>query len=181
MLIDGRLALTTKQAAGRLHFAYMELDYMTSKNLSPPPSLGRALNHATGGVNAMCNAMLAEHDLSLPQWVILSALWRQDGLLVSEIADYTGNGGPAASRIVDRMEDKALVQRQTDTGDRRTVRVFLTPEGRALDHLSTFWSTVNDRLLDGIGAADAERIIPLLERIERNARRGIEGAGSPCA
>lgn len=143
---------------------------MANKKMTPPPSLGRALNYTAGGVNAMCNAMLAEHDLSLPQWVILSALWRHDGLLVSEIADYSGNGGPAASRILDRMEDKALVRRQADPDDRRAVRVFLTAEGRALDHLSTFWSTVNGRLLDGINEADAKRILPLLERIERNAR-----------
>lgn len=143
---------------------------MAIKKLAAPPSLGRALNYATGGVNAMCNALLAEHDLSLPQWVIMSALWRQDGLLVSEVAEYSGNGGPATSRILDRMEDKGLVRRQADAGDRRAVRVFLSDQGRSLSHLASFWETVNAVLVDGIDEAEAQRLLPLLERIELNAR-----------
>jgi hypothetical protein len=60
---------------------------MATKNpLERPRSLGQVLSFATGATVAMCQDMLAEHDLTLAQWVILSALWRQDGMLISEIA-----------------------------------------------------------------------------------------------
>ncbi|MCY0152924.1 MarR family winged helix-turn-helix transcriptional regulator [Hoeflea alexandrii] len=66
----------------------------TKKPLDRPRSLGQVLSFATGATVSMCQDMLAEHDLTLAQWVILSALWRQDGMLISEIADYSGNNAP---------------------------------------------------------------------------------------
>ncbi|MEQ8827888.1 MAG: MarR family transcriptional regulator, partial [Parvibaculum sp.] len=81
------------------------------------------LNFAAGASTAMCQEMLSEHDLTLAQWVILSALWRQDGMLINEIADYSGNNAPAASRIVDRMEEAGLVQRVPSDSDKRVVLV----------------------------------------------------------
>ncbi|WP_306118628.1 MULTISPECIES: MarR family transcriptional regulator [unclassified Roseitalea] len=151
---------------------------MTSKKLTPPPSLGRALNYATGACNALCQHMLAPHDLTLAQWVILSALWRRDGLPVGEVAEYTGNNGPAVSRILDRMEDKGLVARQQDAGDRRAVRVWLTERSEGLRHLQTFWRQVNERLLEGVSDEDVQRLFGLLGRIERNAR--TRTADEPC-
>lgn len=149
----------------------MEVNYMANEKLQPPRSLGRALNFATGACNAMCNDILAAYDLSLPQWVILSALWRADGLLVSEIADYTSNNGPAVSRILDRMEERDLVARQPDPADRRAVRVLLTRKGRDLSHLKDFYSRVNDVLLEGIPPEQADQLFSLLARLEDNARR----------
>ena len=155
---------------------------MAIKKLTPPRSLGRALNYATGGCNTMCNAMLASHGLTLPQWVVLSALWRQNGLLVSEIADYTDNNGPAVSRILDRIEEKGLLVRRADPNDRRAVRVLLTDKGKALGHLGTFHRDVNARLLDGISEDEAALLFNLLERVEHNARRqaGDETEAGPA-
>jgi DNA-binding MarR family transcriptional regulator len=100
---------------------------MATKNpLERPRSLGQVLSFATGATVAMCQDMLAEHDLTLAQWVILSALWRQDGMLISVIADYSGNNAPAASRIIDRMEEGGLVKRVPSPDDKRVVRVHVT-------------------------------------------------------
>jgi DNA-binding MarR family transcriptional regulator len=120
----------------------------------------------------MCQNMLAKHDLTLAQWVILSALWRQDGMLISEIADYTGNNAPAASRIIDRMEEAGLVKRVPSPDDKRVVRVHLTDHGRSLSHLSDFHERVNARLLQGISVSEAELLFDLLGRVDANARGG---------
>ena len=54
--------------------------------LTRPLSLGRQLNFAAGARMTMCNTMLEQFGLTLPQWVVLSALWRQDHLTIGEIA-----------------------------------------------------------------------------------------------
>ncbi|WP_299870582.1 MarR family transcriptional regulator [uncultured Hoeflea sp.] len=144
---------------------------MATKNpLTRPKALGRMLNFAAGASTTMCQDLLSEHGLTLAQWVILSALWRQDGMLVSEIADYSGNNAPAASRIVDRMEEGGLVKRVPSKEDKRVVLVCLTKQGQSLDHLANFYETVNQRLLEGLSDEEAELLFGLLERVEANAR-----------
>lgn len=143
----------------------------TKKPLARPRSLGQLLTFATAATGAMCQDMLARHDLTLAQWVILSALWRRDGMLVREIAEYSGNNAPAASRIIDRMVERGLVTRQAASDDKRVVRVHVTDVGRSLEHLRDFHERVNARLLDGISAEEAETLTCLLKRVDANARR----------
>lgn len=142
-----------------------------NSGLRRAPSLGRALNFATAAANALCNARLAAHGLTLPQWVVLSALWQRDGLSVSEIAEYTGNAGPATSRILDRMVERGLVGRQPDPSDRRATRIVLAPKGAALRHLQDFHAEINALLQTGLDADEAGTLVRLLARVEANARR----------
>ena len=146
------------------------------KGLAPPPSLGRLLNFSAGATNRLCRSMLAEHELQLAQWVVLSALWRVDGLSVGELARYSGNEVPAASRIVDRMEAGGLVRRRPDADDGRAVRVWLTRAGRSLDGLASFYEHVNERLLSGFTETEAATLFALLERVLENARRAAAAA-----
>jgi len=151
---------------------YMEYNYMESKNT--PASLGRLLNFAAGATTRMCQARLAEHDLSLAQWVILSALWRRDGQSVSDLARWSGNNAPAASRIIDRMAERGLITRSADAEDRRSVRVWLTDAGRAHEGLRGFYEEVNAVLTAGLSAAETQVLFDLLERVLENARRAEE-------
>ena len=159
----------------------METVYTETEKAPPlPPSLGRMLNFATGATNRLCQNLLQPHGLMLAQWVVLSALWRRDGLPMSEIARYSGNNLPAASRIVDRMAENGLVRRAPDPANRRTVRVHLTEAGRALDHLANFHEEVNRRLLAGLNPEEARTLFDLLERVDANARKSDTPPGQPA-
>lgn len=135
-----------------------------------PHSLGQRLAFATAASTMMCQRLLQPYGLTLVQWIILSALWRRDGLLVTQLAEYSGNAAPATSRAVDRMVEKGLVVRERDEVDRRAVRVYLTPEGQAHDHLALFHETVNGALLHGFTASEAVALFAMLDRVEANAR-----------
>ena len=152
------------------HIVYIRIDYMTTKIPERPRALGRSLNFASGACNSVCQALLDPHGITLAQWVILSALWREDQLTVADLASYSGNAAPATSRIVDRMAERGLVSRQNDPKDRRAVRVVLTQKGQALDHLAQMHEMVNTVMLDGISEEDASTLFALLERTEANAR-----------
>jgi len=146
---------------------------MTKKNpLNPPQSLGRQLNFTAASSSTLCNTLLAEHDLTLAQWVVLGALWQRDELSVSEVSEYTGNAGPATSRIIDRMVDKGLVGRRTDPADRRAAKVFLDEKGEELRYLESFYQQVNKVLLKGLSEAESKMLYDLLDRVNLNARRG---------
>lgn len=148
---------------------------MASKSpLNRPHALGRVLNFAAGASTSLCQDLLEPYGLTLQQWVILSALWRRDGLLVTEIADYVGSNAPAASRIIDRMAERGLVERNSSESDRRAVQVSLTKKGQALDHLSTFYIDVNQKLLEGISEEETTVLFDLLARVDANARRRLK-------
>ena len=144
----------------------------TDDPLAPPASLGRALNLTSGAVNRLAQALLAEHGLQLAQWVVLSALWRRDGLTTGELARYTGNALPATSRIIDRMVENGLVRRRGDPADRRTVHVHVTEKGRAHAHLGDFHERLNAMLLDGLGEAERAALLAMLAHVEAQGTRG---------
>ncbi len=143
---------------------------MATKKLIPPRSMGRQLNYTTNACNAVCQIFLERYDLSLPQWVILSAIWRESGLTISDLAAYSGNNAPATSRIVDRMIDKGLLLRKPDANDRRTVRIAATQAAKDLNHLASFFEDINSVLLIGFSGEEIDTLFSLLERAENNAR-----------
>lgn len=87
-----------------------------------------------GWVQSQLAQRFKEFGLTLPQFNVLRILRGQHPrpasvqLLISRMLDKTSN----ASRIVDKLEAKALVTRTTCPQDRRAVDVLITPAGLAL-------------------------------------------------
>ena len=81
---------------------------------------------------------IAERDLiereGFPMtWLdVLAQLYDADGngLRMQELEERSLFTRSGATRLVDRMEAAGLVRRESVSGDRRGVRVVLTPEGR---------------------------------------------------
>lgn len=71
--------------------------------------------------------------LSVLEWYALRALYAEDGLSASTLAALVCRHPSSMTALLDRMESKQLVRRQVDCDDRRSVRVFLTETGRALE------------------------------------------------
>lgn len=134
-------------------------------------SMGRLLGFSYRAVDALTAELLAEHDLTVPQWIALSALWRQDGLTVTAIARYTKAKVPAASRLIDRMVEQGLLERRNREGDRRVVEIWLTPKAQTMGGLVNVFRDVNERILDGFSDQEIERVANYLERITANASR----------
>ncbi len=108
---------------------------------------------------------LRPYEISLAQWVVLSALWRRDGLSVSELSEYSGKKTAALSRLLDRLEDKELVRRAGVEDDKRSVKIHLTEKGRGLSHLADMYKHVNGFLLADLSVAEQEQLFPMLERM----------------
>src|SRR5262245_52791873 len=64
------------------------------------------------------------------EWRILATLRERDRQSISELAEIAVLERTRASRIVDSMVERGLVQRFVDNGDRRYALVGLTPAGR---------------------------------------------------
>ena len=134
-------------------------------------SMGRLVGFAARAVTALTAELLAEHGLTVPQWIALTALWREDGLTVTALARYTKATVPAASRLVDRMVGQDLLERKARKSDRRVVEVWLTPKAQSMRSLMGLYQDVNERVLEGFSETEAKRAAAYLERITANAAR----------
>jgi len=64
--------------------------------------------------------------LTRSQWWVLNHLFRQDGVTQSDLAEILDIEKATLGRLLDRMEAKNLVRRETDQHDRRAKRIYLT-------------------------------------------------------
>lgn len=147
---------------------------MSTKTPKPPQSIGRQLNFTSGRVNALCQQLLEPYGLSLPQWALLSCLWREGELTVGTLSELIGTGLPATSRLIDRMVDNGLLCRRQDSVDGRITKVGVTDKAQDLQHLADFHKTINKTLFKGFSADERKQAFDLLQRMERNARDALE-------
>ncbi len=78
------------------------------------------------------NHQLEEHDVTWPQWMILNVLDLGLAQTPAQIAENIGVDRSAVTRLVDRLEKKSLVERYHDGLDRRSIKILLTDNGRAM-------------------------------------------------
>ena len=73
---------------------------------------------------------LAPYGLTPAQFFVFNALWMEDGINFTELADRVSLDNSTLTGIIDRMETSGFVERRQDPENRRSVRVFLTPRAR---------------------------------------------------
>lgn len=66
------------------------------------------------------------------QWWVLAFLSRRDGMAQVALADELDLGKVALGGLIDRLEAAGLVERRSDSHDRRVKRIFLTRSGTKL-------------------------------------------------
>ena len=104
--------------------------------LSNPPRLSEqlcfALYAASNTLTRAYRSLLEPLGLTYPQFVVMMALWQQDGVSITHLAAATKLGMPTMTPLLKRLEEKKLLQRQTAPTDDRQKRIELTIAGKAL-------------------------------------------------
>jgi DNA-binding MarR family transcriptional regulator len=99
------------------------------------PSLPTAAVDAGLGLLCLIRAELRERrpaGLSIGQFRLLHMLHKDPERSLSDFADDLGISVPAASKMVDGLVERGLVQRGADADDRRRIALALTAEGSAV-------------------------------------------------
>lgn len=72
------------------------------------------------------------HDMTRAQWLILLRLHRQPGMSQKELAELLEVEPITVARLVDRLEQRQMVERRADPNDRRIWRLHLLPAAAPL-------------------------------------------------
>jgi MarR family transcriptional regulator, organic hydroperoxide resistance regulator len=115
-------------------------DYRTAmssrpRTLRPPAQLEAyvfiALQKLADSLAQETEQLLKAHSLTGAQYNVLRILRgaEPDGLACSNISDRMISHDPDMTRLLDRMEKRALITRQRQKDDRRVVKTRITPPG----------------------------------------------------
>jgi DNA-binding MarR family transcriptional regulator len=110
------------------------------------------------------------------QWRTLVTLSRHEGINQGGLADLLEVEPITLCRMVDRLEEAALVERRRDPADRRAWQIFLTPKALPLlDQLRSLGDTLIEGALEGLSPARRTELIDTLNVILANINSPIEG------
>jgi DNA-binding MarR family transcriptional regulator len=102
-----------------------------------------------------------ERGLTLSQYGLLQPLASSsDGARVSELASQAGVAPPTATRILDALERRGIVERRRSVDDRRGVTVTLTPLGGEVLRSEDGWLRSRQREFYGDLPGDEQVFVP---------------------
>jgi DNA-binding MarR family transcriptional regulator len=119
-----------------------------------------------------------EISLNLAQAKTLTRLEKNEGVSQARLAELAEVDAMAMVRILDRMEADGLLERRPDPADRRARCLYLTAKAKPI--LGEIWRLSNEtreELFAGVGKADREVFMSVLERIHDNLST-LEGKAS---
>jgi len=139
-------------------------------------SVGWALVQAARLHRSRTGDKLSELGLFAGQEQVLQALASSGPMTMGDLAAILRVRPPTASKTVSRLSSLKLVERHTEPGDARVVRVKLTKEGkRKAAAIEALWEEVETELLAGFDNKDRKRLRKLLRKAAKNLA-GITGA-----
>ena len=130
--------------------------------------LGRAMTELRVLLRQRIQARLKENGINLTfeTLEVMICLWRKDGIIQQEIADYTLRDKSSMTYLLDNLEKRGLVTRMEDESDRRNKLIYLTNEGRELRNQLHPWAIeVYDLASQGIDETALEQGLALLKQM----------------
>lgn len=92
--------------------------------------MARELHRAYGRALQDC---ISPFGINIGQWLFLKTLWAEDGLTQRELSRRVGMMEPTTVTALNVMEQRNLITRVRNTGDKRKINVFLTDRAKSLE------------------------------------------------
>ena len=146
------------------------------QSYEPRKGVGYLIHRVKAEMLAIVDRELAEDEqlnaleVSSAQFIILSTLAQGGQKSASDLCKGISYDAGAMTRMIDRLEDKGLLQRTRCPQDRRLVYLELTDAGRAaFPRMREISLRVLNRFLRGFSKAEARQLESFLLRMLDNA------------
>ncbi len=115
-------------------------------------------------ISSCQNEFFKDYGISPQQYNILRILkGAKEPLKVQTIKDRMLERSPNATRLMDKLCAKHLIERLPSEFDRRVVKIVITKQG--LDLLDSIPNNLNKELLKNLSEAEAEQLSDLLDKM----------------
>lgn len=144
-------------------------DFYKPESYHVEVSVGYLMRRIISGITQEMDVQLEPTSLTNAQWVPLFALAKGKADTGAALARVCELDAGSTTRLLDRLEDKALIQRQRSEEDRRVVHLHLTPEGQAAAaQVPVALCQVQNAALSGFTAEEWAQLKTLLQRMLNN-------------
>ena len=123
----------------------------------------------------LLNKFLAQKNITAfngEQGRILHVLWENDGISNRELSKESGLAMSSLTTMLERMEEKKLLERSIDENDKRKILIFLTDYAKSL---KSEYDEISDKMteISFEGISDEERLAfeTTLEKVLYNFER----------
>ncbi|RTZ17993.1 MarR family transcriptional regulator [Vibrio aquaticus] len=129
-------------------------------------SFGWLINVLANDASKLFDNELKKHGLTIALWPTLMCLWEEEGVTQRDIAKKSKVENSTTTRTLDKLEKLGLVERQPDPESRRSFRIYLTEEGRALQsQLVPIPAGLNKEYLSVLESNEQKELIRLLKKL----------------
>lgn len=143
---------------------------MSATRAHRPLDLIQLLTRAERLMTLRLQSVLDSAGYSVDAWRVLAMLADDAGHRMTEIATHTFLPPSTLTKLIDHLVSDNLLYRRIDPRDRRSVRVYLGPRGRALyQQISdTIEANCVDLVNSGDGGALPEQLARLIDVLDGN-------------
>jgi DNA-binding MarR family transcriptional regulator len=136
-----------------------------------PERLGHLLNKVCGLRHQRMHELLDDLGLYRGQPSMLGALWVEDGMTHSELAEQLNKSPATITKTVKRMEKAGFVARRHDPRDERLSRVYLTDAGRDIQSaVEDVWRAFEEQAFAGFSPEELAALRGALWRVCQNIK-----------
>lgn len=112
---------------------------------------------------------LKDTGLTIGQPKILDYLKDHDGSNQKEIAKACFLEAGSLTTILNKMEEKGLIERRILNGNRRSFHIFMTEEGKKKQQLvSQVFAKIEEKALSGVSAEEFQQFLAVYGKIYAN-------------
>jgi DNA-binding MarR family transcriptional regulator len=150
-----------------------------ARTLAQSRAVGRLIKQVFSSLLRNIDERMQPLGLTAMQWEPLMLIHFQHADTVAALARESQVGCGSMTRMLDRLERKALLRRRRSSVDRRVVHLELTPKGRKV--VETILPLVIgelDQHLQGFSPSDVTRLTQLLQRMLENGSRSAHASRS---
>ncbi len=105
---------------------------VTDPKLKLENQICHALYAATNALVRAYRPLLEALDLTYPQYLVMLALWEEDGVIIGRLVERTRIDAGTLTPLLKRLAGKGLITLRKSTEDSRQKVVQITPKGRSL-------------------------------------------------
>ena len=132
-------------------------------------SIGLLINKTNRKMMRYVNLKIKSYDITLEQWVVLLALTKEDIMNQKQLSQKVEKDQPTLARILDILERKKLIERQSIKEDRRSYSVHITDLGKNLkEEVATFLEDIFESMLVGISEVKIDIYKEVIMQINNN-------------
>lgn len=108
--------------------------------------------------------------LTVIEWYILRSLYDQDGQHASELARAVGRAATSFTPILDKLQNKDMIERRPDSSDRRAVRIYLTKKGNShREEILASAEQIDTRIRKSVSSSDFKGFQSVLANLQAMA------------